>query len=176
MRRNAILWAILAVLSTRIATAQRQSGCVLPSGLSGEIATKYPNAHVVRFADLGEDDKKRFQKEHDSQCPGFTAVDFYGDGKPTLAVVLFLDGTQGAKTELIVAREVKNGWELRGLDQDITGPAPVVWRERPGRYDDVYGEKTIKATNPVIVLCTYESWAIVYAWVGNRVEKTWIQD
>ena len=27
-----------------------------------------------------------------------------------------------------MAREVKNGWELRGLDQDITGPAPVVWR------------------------------------------------
>jgi hypothetical protein len=61
-----------------------------------------------------------------------------------------------------VAREVKNGWELRGLDQDITGPAPVVWRERPGKYDDVYGEKTIKATNPVIVLCAYESW-------GNRL-------
>ncbi|HWC18080.1 MAG TPA: hypothetical protein VG498_13755 [Terriglobales bacterium] len=59
----------------------------------------------------------------------------------------------GPRTQLIVAHEIQNGWELRSLEQDI----PVVWRERPGKYDDVYGEKTIKAINPVIVLCAYNS-------------------
>jgi hypothetical protein len=176
MRRNIIFYVILAALGTQMTAAQRQGNCALPSGLSQEIVNKYPNAQVVRLADLGEDDKQQFQQEHGSECPGLTSVNFYGDGKPTLAVVLFLDGMHGAKTQLVVAHEVETGWELRGLEQDITGPAPVVWRARPGKYDDVYGEKTIKAINPVIVLCAYDSWAIIYAWVGNRVEKIWIRD
>lgn len=176
MRRNIILWVILAALGAQISAAQRQGDCALPSSLSEELVSKYPNAHVVRVADLGGDDKKQFQQEHGAECPGLTNVNFYGDGKPTLAVALFLDGMHGAKTQLIVAHEAENGWELRGLEQDITGPAPVVWHERPGKYDDVYGEKTIKAVNPVIVLCAYDSWALLYAWVGNRVEKIWIRD
>lgn len=146
----------------------------MPSVLNGEIASKYPNAHVVRAAGLDEDDRKQFQQEHGSECPGLTTVDFYGDGKPTLAIVLLDE--HGAKTQLIVAHELQNGWELRSLEQEITGPAPVVWRERPGKYDDVYGEKTIKAINPVIVVCAYDSWAIFYAWVSNRAEKIWIRD
>jgi len=176
MRGNVILWVILVALGSHIAAAQRQDNCALPSGLSKEIIRRYPNAHVVGVADLGEDDREQFQQEHGSACPGLTAVNFYDDGKPTLAVVLFFGGVHGAKTQLIVAHEIQDRWELRALEQDITGPAPAVWRERPGRYDDVYGEKTIKASNPVIVLCAYDSWAILYAWVGNRVEKIWIRD
>ncbi len=176
VRINVILFAILAVWGTQITAAQRQSGCALPAGLREEIASKYPNAHEVRVADLGEDDKRQFQREDGSDCPGLTSVNFYGDGKPTLAIVLFFEEMHGAKTQLIVAHEAQNGWELRSLEQEITGPAPVVWSERPGKYNDVYGEKTIKAVNPVIVLCAYDSWAILYGWVGNRVEKIWIRD
>lgn len=168
------MYVIVAALGTQIAAAQQQGSCALPSVLSEEIVSKYPNAHVVRLADLSEDDRKQFQKEHGSECPGLSTVDFYGDGKPTLAMVLLDE--HGAKTQLIVAHEVQNGWELRSLEQGITGPAPVVVRERPGKYDDVYGEKTMKAINPVIVVCAYDSWAIVYAWVGNRAEKIWIRD
>jgi hypothetical protein len=51
-----------------------------------------------------------------------------------------------------------------------------VWTEKPGKYDDVYGEKTLNATRPVVVLCGYNSWAIVYAWTGKKVEKVWISD
>jgi hypothetical protein len=74
----------------------------------------------------------------------------------------------GTNAQLIVAHEVQNGWDLRSLEQDITGPTPVVWREGPGT--------TLNAVDPVIVLCAYDSWAILYAWVGNRVEKIWIRD
>lgn len=148
----------------------------MPADLHEELAGQYPNAHVVGLADLVPDDKNRFQKEHGSDCPGISKVDFYGDGKLTLAVVLFFDEMHGAKTQLITAHEVQNGWELRSLEQDITGPAPVVWRQGPGKYNDVYNEKTIKAINPVIVLRAYDSWAILYEWMGKRVEKIWIRD
>jgi hypothetical protein len=177
MRGNlTLLCATFAILGTQITSAQQKSGCALPDGLNQEIASKYPNAHVVRLADLGEDDRAQFQKEHSSQCPGLASINFYGDGKPTLAIVLSFDEMHGAKTQLIVANEVKNSWKIRALELHITGPAPVVWREGPGKYDDVYGEKTLKATNPVIVLCAYDSWAILYAWVSNRIEKIWIRD
>ena len=89
---------------------------------------------------------------------------------------MVLLGEHGAKTQLSVALEVQNGWELRSLEQDITGPVPVVGRERPGKYVGVYGEQTIKAINPVVVVCAYDSRAILYAWVGNRAEKIWIRD
>jgi len=46
----------------------------------------------------------------------------------------------------------------------------------PEKYRDVYGGKTIKATHPVIVLCGYGSWAILYAWTGEEVDKVWISD
>jgi hypothetical protein len=79
------------------------------------------------------------------------------------------------KTELVLAHEVRKGWETKSL-ANADGPVPVVWSEGPGKYDDVYGKKTIEATNPVVVFCGYESWAIIYAWTGNRVEKIWIMD
>ena len=149
----------------------------MPSSLSEEIVNKYPDAHVVTLNDLDEDDKKQFQSEHASECPGLTSVNFYGDGKPTMAIVLSLNEDRGASSQPIVAHEVQNRWQLRPLDGPSTGPAPLVWHEGPGKYNDVYGEKTLKAIHPVIVLWgAYGSWAILYAWTGNRVEKIWIRD
>jgi hypothetical protein len=176
MGQNLILFVALSALGTQMAAAQGRGSCDLPSALSSEIAGRYPNARVVGAADLNEGDNEQFQQEHGSACPGLTAINFYGDGRPTLAVVLSLDEGHDVKTQLIVAHEIRDHWGVRPLDHEITGPAPVVWRERPGKYDDVYGEKTIKSTNPVIVLCAYDSWAILYAWVGKRVEKIWIRD
>jgi hypothetical protein len=102
-------------------------------------------------------------------------VDFYGDGKPTWALVLTAGERSKSKSELVVARQLGEGWEIRSLD--TAGAAvPVVWRQDPGRYRDVYGDKEIRATRPVIVLCSYGSWAILYFWTGKRVEKIWIAD
>ena len=172
--RRLILSAILAAIGTQITTAQAQSGCTLPNGLSPLIATKYSNAHVVSLSDLNEDDQKLFLKEHGSSCPGLTRVDFFGDGKPTLALVLLpANGPQKAK--LVVAHQVQSQWQTILLDTADT-TVPVVWSEKPGRYDDVYGNKTLNASRPVVVLCAYESWAILYGWTGSRVEKIWILD
>jgi hypothetical protein len=170
-----ILSATLVVCGGQIAAAQPQSGCALPDGLSPVIASKYPNAHVVTLSDLNQDDQKLFQKDHGSSCPGLTRVDFYGDGKPTLALALLL--TNGAKNaQLMVAHQVENQWQTRLVDGADASPVPVVWSEKPGKYDDVHGQKTLNAIRPAVVFCGYESWAILYAWTGKRVEKIWISD
>jgi len=148
--------------------------CALPPTLRDEISKKYPGTKIVSMADLDEYDRKLFQKDHGTRCPGLLRVNFYGDGRPTWALVLIAGVNPKRKADLVVARQVADGWEIRSLDS--TDGTPVVWREPPGKYDDVYGEKTIRAKNPVIVFAGLESWAIIYAWTGKEVVKVWISD
>ena len=150
-------------------------GCTFPAGLREQISRKYPGATLVSLADLSEDDRKFFQGDHGNRCPGLVKVDFYGDGKPTWALVLTAGERSKSKSELVVARQVGERWEVRSLDT-AGAQVPVVWRQDPGKYRDVYGDKEIRSTRPVIVLCGYESWAILYFWTGKRVEKIWIAD
>jgi len=153
-----------------------QDRCSLPPSLHDEIAKKYPSARVVTLADLDEYDRKLFQKDHGTRCPGLVKVNFYGDGKPTWALVLKAGEGSKQKAELVVARQLGEDWDLRSLETTDTAPVPVVWRQGPGKYDGMSEPKTIRATNPVIVLCGYGSWAILYAWTGKEVVKTWISD
>lgn len=178
--RNAMLASVAGlflVASIQVAlAAPAMQGCTLPDGLGQEISRKYPGTHLVSLADLDEEDKKLFQKQHGTQCPGLANVDFYGDGKATLALVLIGDASTARKAELVVAHQLQNVWKTKSLDTSDAAPVPVVWREKPGKYHDVNRQKTVTASSPVIVLCGYESWAILYAWTGNRVEKIWISD
>jgi len=76
---------------------------------------------------------------------------------------------------LVVAPQVEATWNITMLATG--GPSvPVVWSLPPGKYTDVYGKKTIRATRPVIVFLQYEAWGIVYAWTNNRVAKMWISE
>lgn len=150
--------------------------CNLPQDLQHEIAAKYPGAGLVTLPDLDADDKGFFQKDHGDACPGLTKVDFYGDGKPTLALVLIAKTDTKGKARLVVAHEVAGRWHTTVLDTADGAPVPVVWSQPPGHYTDVYGKKEIRATKPVIVFTGYESWSILYAWTGSRVAKIWLQD
>lgn len=131
---------------------------------------------MVRLVDLDDYDRKLYEKDHGSRCPGLVRVNFYGDQKPTWALVLISGENPKRKAELVVARQVDSDWEVRSLE--ITDGTPVVWSERPGKYEGLYeeNEKTIHAAHSVIVFCGYESWAILYAWNGKAVEKVWISD
>jgi len=165
---------LFAVAHVAVA-APPNDACDLPKPLQREVASKYPGAKLVRLSDLDEDDGALFRKEHGSACPGLVKVDFYGDGKPTMALVLIAsDGTK-EKAELVVAHEIMQEWRTSMLDS-APSSWPVVWSQGPGEYRDVYGEKKIRATRPVIVFCGYNSWAIVYAWTGKAVTKVWIRD
>jgi hypothetical protein len=124
---------------------------------------------------LDKGDRALFQKDHGNNCPGLVKVDFYGDGKPTLALVLIVNTGGKESAELVVAHEIAQKWETVLLDK-AESSMPVTWSQSPGEYEDVYGEKKIRATRPVIVFCGYNSWAILYAWTGSRVTKIWLRD
>jgi hypothetical protein len=149
--------------------------CTFPPGLREEISKKYPGSSLVSMSDLSEYDTKLFQKDHGTRCPGMVKADFYGDGKPTWALVLLSGIGSKSKAELVVAHQVAKDWETRSLDS-AGASVPVVWTEGPGKYRDVYGEKTIRAIHPVVVFVGYEGWAIVYSWTGKGIDKVWIAD
>ncbi len=91
MRLKSVLICALSLYlfaANQVAAAQSQNRCALPSGLSDAISKKYPGASVVTLADLDEYNRKLFQKDHGTRCPGLVKVNFYGDGKPTWALVL----------------------------------------------------------------------------------------
>lgn len=167
--------ALCLLASVRVAAATQTSPCSLPQTLQREIADKYPGARIVTLKDLAQDDESLFQKDHGSDCPGLANVNFYGDGKPTLALVLIVNTGTTVSAELVVAHQLAHKWETV-LIEKAESSIPVVWGQGPGEYKDVYGEKKVRAKNPVIVLCEYNAWAIVYVWTGNRVDKIWLRD
>lgn len=62
------------------------------------------------------------------------------------------------------------------LEEGTIGPVPVVVSGPPGKYEDVYGQRTIQAQYEAIAYIGYESWAIVYVWNGKEIEKVQITD
>src|SRR5437899_7161143 len=99
-----------------------------------------------------------------------------GDRKPTWALLLIPGEGSNRKAELVVARQLGRGWEISSLDTVDASEVPVIWRQGPGKYDDISEPKTIRAANPVIVICGYEVWARLYAWTGKEVEKAQLSD
>jgi hypothetical protein len=164
----------LFVLIPAVIAAPPNDRCAFPPDLRDEISKRYPGTRVVSLADLTEYKRKLFQKDHGARCPGVARVNFYGDGKPTYALVLIAGENSKRNAELIVAHRLAESWEIRSLD--VTDGTPVVWREGPGKYEDMYGPKTIRARNPVLVFCGLESWAVVFAWTGKEVEKVQLSD
>jgi len=154
--------------------APPSGACDIPQDLQREIVRKYPGEKLVQHSDLGEYDRKLFQEHHGKSCPGAVRINFYGDGKPTWALVLITGENPKRRAELVVAHLVDQGWETRILE--TTDGTPVIWPEKPGKYEDLNGEKTIRASRPVIIFAGLESWAIVYAWNGKAVEKVQVSD
>jgi hypothetical protein len=159
-----------------VVAGQMQNQCALPSSLGDKIAKQYPGTRVVTRSDLDEHNRRLFQKDHGDRGPGLVRVNFYGDGKPTLALVLLVGEGTGRKEELVVAHQVGQDWEFNSLDNVDASEVPVIWRQRPGKYEDITEPKAILAKNPVIVICGYEVWARLYAWTGKGVEKVQLSD
>src|SRR6267154_2617859 len=116
--------------------APPKDSCKLPPGLHEELSKEYPDMRLVTLADLTEYNRKLYQKDHGTRCPGLVRVNFYGDGKPTWALVLVTGEVGKRKTELVVAHQVGNDWEFRSLE--TSDGTPVVWRQGPGKYEGMY--------------------------------------
>ena len=150
------------------------NACDLPRDLDSVVRAKYPGTNVVTPSDLNEDDKQLFQKGHADSCPGLVKLNFYGDGKPTFALALTTKSGAYPSTKLVLAHQVGADWNVVTLDK-ADGPVPVVWSENSGEYTGVYKDK-IRATGPVVIFCGYSSWAVLYAWVNNKVAQIQLQD
>src|SRR6266851_3890504 len=147
---TSVIGFCLLVLVQGAAAAPQNRECDLPRDLQREITSKYPGRKLVTLADLQEDDKAFFQKDHGNDCPGLVKVDFYGDGKPTLALVLIVNVGGKESAELVVAHEIGQKWETVLLD-NAGSSMPVTWSQSPGEYEEFNSEKKIRATRPVIV-------------------------
>ena len=171
---SALVWSLFVFAHMALAAPQNEA-CSLPQDLQKEISTTYHEAQLVTISDLNESDRGLFEKDHGKSCPGLVRVDFYGDKKPTLALVFNTGDGANQKAELVVAHKVGPHWNTTLLETAKLS-IPVVWSEKPGTYTDLYGNKTIRATKPVIVFCGYSAWAILYAWTGKDVDKVWLRD
>lgn len=148
----------------------RNGACEMPKGLQATVTRKYPGTKLVTFSDLDDTNKGSYQEEHKDECPGLVKVDFFGDGKPTLALALIAKSVRGAKVELIVAHQVEDNWKVTLL-ASADGAAAAVWSEGPGEYVDMCRNGKIRSTRPVIIFCRNYEWMVLYAWKGNRVVK-----
>ena len=136
MRLNSLLVCAVSVYllaCNQVAAAQSRNQCEPPSGLSETISKKHPGASIVTLSDLEQYNRKLFQKDHGTRCPGLVKVNFYGDGKPTWALVLKAGEGAKEKAELVVAHRRGTEWDLRSLDISDAAPMPVVWDGWPGR-------------------------------------------
>src|ERR1700730_12213012 len=100
MRLRSLVGFCLLVFAPLAAAVGPNEACDLPQELRSEITVKYSGAKLVSLTDLNKDDRDFFQKDHGNACPGLTKVDFYGDGKQTLALVLITKTVAKEKAEL----------------------------------------------------------------------------
>jgi hypothetical protein len=123
MRQAALvrLWVFLAAaLCSTLALAGTDGACALQKDLGQQVAAKYPEMAVVTLNDLVDDDRAFFVKDHKGVCPGFVNVDVYGDGRPTVAILLVSKRTK-PNAKLVIARRIGTQWAFRLLASDGVG-------------------------------------------------------
>lgn len=174
---TAFVVAQLLALLPMLRGAPPENACALPADLSATIEKTYPESHALELANLKEENRKRFQSQEGSRCPGVLSLDFYGDGKETLAIIV----VSKQKADLVVAHRAGGDWELKSLESfDRSSPDDpldsAIWTVKPGKYHDGYEKKTIRATHPGIAFGEYDAWLLVYAWTGKQVEKVTLHD
>src|SRR5439155_21562333 len=96
-----------------------------PLRLTGEIATRYSGAKLVRLSDLSDGGRGLFQKDDGDSCSGLVKVHFYGDGKPTLALVLIARNGAKKKAKLVLASNVGGRGGTRIVKTAAATPATV---------------------------------------------------
>src|SRR5713101_7569425 len=95
--------ALLTFAFTCVVSAATKEQCQAPSSLGEEISKRFPGTRIVTAADLEEYDRKLFRKDHGTRCPGLVKVNFFGDRKPTWALVLIPGDNPKRQAQLVVA-------------------------------------------------------------------------
>jgi len=90
--------------------------CDLPVDLRSVVFRKFPGTSVAHLTDLNEEDRKLYTGDHGAQCLGLASADFYGDGKPTWAMVLISREKLPRKAQLHPRASDRWRLEIRGSE------------------------------------------------------------
>jgi hypothetical protein len=146
-------------------------GCALPKGLPEALQQRFGSSRVLKPADLFEDERALFRKEHPGACPGIARGLFFGPGqRPAIALVL-VDVEPKKNLRLVVARPAMASWTFVELDEMDAGSTAVVGLKGPGTYTDRATTTTRNSAHDIVSLTGYESWERVYIWNGRKFEK-----
>jgi hypothetical protein len=162
----------LALTLQAVEVPPPSQGCALPKGLGEALQQRFGSARVLKPADLFEDERALFRKEHPNGCPGMARGQFFGPGqRPAIALVL-LDVEPKKNLRLVVARPALASWTLVEIEELDAGTTAVVGLKGPGTYvDHATPPMTLSSTHDVVTLTGYESWERVYIWNGRKFER-----
>lgn len=133
----------LAVL-TCLATYSRAEDCLNGLPQSVRSAVEQDNWTIVQPQDLSGNDPQVFRVNHPGECPGVTAGNFYPKGKSSFLVALIQrNDHKKDPIEKLTLVFFKKDLPVTAVVVPPTQVADpfVVWKLRPGHYQDLYGTK-----------------------------------
>lgn len=171
MTLSAVALALALSLQAGEAAPAAADACALPSGLRDALQERFGSARVLKPADLYEDERALFRKEHPGGCPGIARGQFFGSGqRPAIALIL-LEVEPRKNIRLVVARPALSTWTFVEVDEMDPGSTAVAGRKGPGAYTDLPTAKARTTNNDVVTLTGYESWQRVYIWNGRAFDR-----
>ena len=142
--------------------------CVLEPKFRAELEKRFGSSRVLTKADLYEDEREMYAKDHGSACPGTARGKFFGaTERPAIALLLMGVGAN-AQVKLVVARPATTSWVFFEVEDLEKGSTAVLWKEGPGVYDG--HNRKLSTKNDVIALTGYESWQRLFIWTGTKFE------
>src|SRR6188768_2893406 len=152
------LLGLALALSFQADPASKGDACALPKALSEALQARFGTSRVLKAADLFEDERALFQKEHKGACPGISQGRFFGaKERPALALVL-LDVEPKKNLRLVVARPATSTWIFFEADELDPGSTPVAGSASPGTFTDLSKSITRTTATEVVTLAGYETW------------------
>jgi hypothetical protein len=134
---------MLLAIFTCFATYSHAEGCLSGLPQSVRSAVEQDNWTIVQPQDLSGNDPQIFRVNHPGECPGISAGNFY-KGKSSFLVALIQKGDQKNQIEKLTLVFFKKELPVTEAVVPPTQVADpfVVWKLRPGHYQDLYGTKT----------------------------------
>jgi hypothetical protein len=128
---------------TCLATYSRAQDCLSNLPQSVRSAVEQENWRIVQPQDLSGNDPQVFRVNHPGECPGVTVGNFYPKGKSSYLVATIQRDDQKNPTEKLTLVFFKKDLPVTAVVVPPTQVADpfVVWKLRPGHYQDLYGTK-----------------------------------
>jgi hypothetical protein len=128
-----------------LATHSRAEDCLNGLPQSVRSAVEQDNWTILQPQDLSGNDPQVFRVNHPGECPGVSAGNFYPKGKSSFLVALIQRNDQKKdpieKLTLVFFKKDLPVTEAVVPPTQVADPF-VVWKLRPGHYQDLYGKKT----------------------------------